>query len=192
MCLLGTSGSSEVISVPHGKMLDIPMSHVAWLSVVVIQALIHYFVFGMRRVRIQKEEEPVYETLSLSTNDSFADLDSDPVPVTVPTQDALTAAAAAASSSYLAYIDNDDLSEEDNPFLSTEPSTAMSSFSSIVPPCSPRVVSHLIDPSPYELMQTGKDILRVSLEFLVVRSDLHKFKSFECLPHHFFATFLLP
>jgi hypothetical protein len=50
-------------------MIEVPLSIVAWVSVVVVQALIHFVVFGARRERIQQDEDTVLEeSLSLATN----------------------------------------------------------------------------------------------------------------------------
>jgi hypothetical protein len=60
-------------------MLEVYTSTVAWISVVVVQALMHYFVFGARRERIQKqvEAELLNESLSFSTSEGSIDLDTD-------------------------------------------------------------------------------------------------------------------
>lgn len=68
-------------------MFDIPLSIVAWISVVLVQAVVHYVVFGARRARIQHEEDLVLEeSLSLATNDSSLDTADD----TASLADALT------------------------------------------------------------------------------------------------------
>jgi hypothetical protein len=55
-------------------MIEIPLSIVAWLSVVLVQAVIHYVVLGARRNRIQHEEDLVLEeSLSLATNEGSQD-----------------------------------------------------------------------------------------------------------------------
>ena len=57
-------------------MLDIPLSIVAWISVVLVQAVVHYFVFGARRARMQHEEDLMLEeSLSLATNEGSTDTD---------------------------------------------------------------------------------------------------------------------
>ena len=59
-------------------MLDIPLSIVAWISVVLVQAVVHYFVFGARRARMQHEEDLVLEeSLSLATNEGSTDTADD-------------------------------------------------------------------------------------------------------------------
>ena len=53
-----------------------PLSTVAWISVVLVQAIVHYVVFGARRARMQHEEELVLgESLSLATNEGEASMD---------------------------------------------------------------------------------------------------------------------
>lgn len=55
-------------------MIEIPLSIVAWISVVLVQAVLHYVVLGARRDRIQHEEDLVLEeSLSLATNESSLD-----------------------------------------------------------------------------------------------------------------------
>jgi hypothetical protein len=57
-------------------MLEVSISIVAWISVVVIQALFHYFVFGARKERmIQQETEAVLtESFSFTTSDSYSSI----------------------------------------------------------------------------------------------------------------------
>jgi Tfp pilus assembly protein FimV len=55
-------------------MIEIPLSIVAWVSVVVVQAVIHFVVFAARRERIQQDEDIVLEeSLSLATNEGSLD-----------------------------------------------------------------------------------------------------------------------
>eukprot|EP00339_Tiarina_fusa_P028380 CAMPEP_0117035880 /NCGR_PEP_ID=MMETSP0472-20121206/25460_1 /TAXON_ID=693140 ORGANISM="Tiarina fusus, Strain LIS" /NCGR_SAMPLE_ID=MMETSP0472 /ASSEMBLY_ACC=CAM_ASM_000603 /LENGTH=130 /DNA_ID=CAMNT_0004745491 /DNA_START=156 /DNA_END=548 /DNA_ORIENTATION=- len=55
-------------------MAEIPLSIVAWVSVVLLQAVIHYVILGARRGRIQEEEDMVLEEcLSLSTTEGSTD-----------------------------------------------------------------------------------------------------------------------
>jgi hypothetical protein len=55
-------------------MIEIPLSIVAWISVVLVQAIVHYVILGGRRGRIQEEEDMVLEEcLSLSTTDGSMD-----------------------------------------------------------------------------------------------------------------------
>uniref|UniRef100_A0A7S4AWX5 Uncharacterized protein n=1 Tax=Pseudo-nitzschia australis TaxID=44445 RepID=A0A7S4AWX5_9STRA len=60
-------------------MLEVSTSTVAWISVVIVQFLIHYFIFGARRERIIQETETVLleESLSFSTNEGSMDSDFD-------------------------------------------------------------------------------------------------------------------
>ena len=60
-------------------MLEVCTSTMAWISVVVIQAFIHYFVLGARRDRIHKEAEAAFleDSLSYSSNDGSFGSDSD-------------------------------------------------------------------------------------------------------------------
>jgi len=71
-------------------MLEICTSTVAWISVVIIQAFLHFFVLGARRDRIQKETEAALleDNLSFTSNEvSFgSDLDMMNIPET-PTGD---------------------------------------------------------------------------------------------------------
>lgn len=56
--------------------MEISLSTIAWVSVVLVQALVHYLVFGARQERLQQEKEQaalVEESLSLATNESFVD-----------------------------------------------------------------------------------------------------------------------
>jgi hypothetical protein len=55
-------------------MIEIPLSIFAWISVVLVQAVIHYLVLGSRRDRIQHEADLVLEeSLSLATNEGSLD-----------------------------------------------------------------------------------------------------------------------
>ena len=48
--------------------MEIPLTIVAWISVVVIQAIVHYLILGKRRERYQHEEDKIaMEEMSLST-----------------------------------------------------------------------------------------------------------------------------
>eukprot|EP00980_Cylindrotheca_fusiformis_P002801 scaffold672_cov126-Cylindrotheca_fusiformis.AAC.2 len=60
-------------------MIDVPLSAVAWLSVVLIQAVLHYFVLGYRRRRIDQvaEDLALEESLSLAETLSLADTSDD-------------------------------------------------------------------------------------------------------------------
>jgi hypothetical protein len=55
-------------------MAEISLSIVAWISVVLIQAILHYVILGARRERIQKEEDMVLEEcLSLAATEGSMD-----------------------------------------------------------------------------------------------------------------------
>ena len=60
-------------------MFEVSTSTVAWISVVIVQFLIHYVIFGARRERIHQETEAVLleENLSFSTNDGSMESDFD-------------------------------------------------------------------------------------------------------------------
>jgi hypothetical protein len=61
------------------EMMEIPLSTVAWISVVLVQAIVHYMVFGARRARIQQEEDMVLEeSLSLATTEGSMDTFDEP------------------------------------------------------------------------------------------------------------------
>jgi hypothetical protein len=60
-------------------MIELPLSVVAWISVVLVQALLHYVVLGARRGRSvggKYEDEAVEECLSLATADTTDDTDA--------------------------------------------------------------------------------------------------------------------
>jgi hypothetical protein len=60
-------------------MIELSLSVIAWLSVVVVQAVIHYVVLGSRRglaVGPIGEESLLEECLSLATVDTFDEVDS--------------------------------------------------------------------------------------------------------------------
>lgn len=160
-------------------MIELPISIVAWLTVVIVQAVIHFIVFGARRERLQKEEEAMFETLSLSTSESFTDFDAATSSVEQMTPRAYNgfenrmvaaAAVAAAASSSSSLLDVEDEDEEDDIIwldrataaaAATDASDALNnSFSS-----SAMLLEDdddlIVQPSPYYLMQTGKDIFRV-------------------------------
>jgi hypothetical protein len=156
-------------------MIELPISIVAWLAVVIVQAVIHFIVFGARRERIQKEEEEaMFETLSLSTSESFSELDASQtdLPSIHRFEDQMVAAAvaAAAASSSSLLVDAEE-EEEDYIILpaermTTDPSDLLNStFASILDEDDDD--DSIMTPSPYSLMQTGKDILRVSFHIVV-------------------------
>jgi hypothetical protein len=60
-------------------MIEITLSIVAWVSVVLVQAIVHYVVLGSRRGRVSilhEEDLVLEESLSLATNDTAEDSDS--------------------------------------------------------------------------------------------------------------------
>jgi hypothetical protein len=65
------------------KMTDVPLSAIAWISVVLIQAVLHYFVLGYRRRRVEQEAEDLAleESLSLAETLSLADTSDDSVSI---------------------------------------------------------------------------------------------------------------
>jgi hypothetical protein len=130
-------------------MIEVPISisMIAWISVVVVQALIHFVVFGVRRERIQQEEEAALEeTLSLTTSESFTENEFDQITETTASTRAVT------SSSFGIH---------DIRFRSKEHS--MSSTS----PCRSSLTGTLdfqaliVEPSPHYLMQTGTELFKV-------------------------------
>jgi hypothetical protein len=152
-------------------MIELPMSIVAWLAVVIVQAVIHFVVLGARRERLQKEEEVVFETLSLSTSESFTDFDATTTSVAdQPTpnsrfenQVAVAVAAAASSSSLLEMVNEEDeiLLLDKTAAVNVSDPLINSPFSSAAILVDDNDVDLIVEPSPYYLMQTGKDILRV-------------------------------
>jgi hypothetical protein len=54
-------------------MIDVPLSMVAWVTVVLVQALVHYVVLGARRQR--QQDDKLEETLSLVSNEGSLDDD---------------------------------------------------------------------------------------------------------------------
>jgi len=126
-------------------MLEVSISIIAWISVVVIQACFHYFVFGARKERmIQQETDAVLEeSFSFNTNESSMEIELDPA----------TSAPNTPTSA---------------PF---PPSYSISSLSSITKPLSStestvylqRCNSTSYEESQIYLMQTGSEMLKVRL-----------------------------
>eukprot|EP00934_Nitzschia_sp_Nitz4_P004329 Nitzschia sp. Nitz4//scaffold114_size70088//27012//27510//NITZ4_005977-RA/size70088-augustus-gene-0.4-mRNA-1//1//CDS//3329533423//4319//frame0 len=57
-------------------MIELPLSVLAWISVVVVQAMIHYLVLGPRRQRARSlEADALEESLSLATQDTDESID---------------------------------------------------------------------------------------------------------------------
>lgn len=140
--------------------MELPISIVAWLTVVVVQAVIHFIVFGARRERIQQEEEALFETLSLTTSESFttaATMDADAVSSQQRVEQYFRETTMVSSSSLL----DDSVDDEDDILvLERTAADAPDAWES-----SWRLEDDddlIVEPSPYFLMQTGKDILRVS------------------------------
>mmetsp|Transcript_96115 Transcript_96115/g.277569 ORF Transcript_96115/g.277569 Transcript_96115/m.277569 type:complete len:126 (-) Transcript_96115:364-741(-) len=59
-------------------MIDLPLSVIAWLSVIVVQAVIHYVVLGSRRPQTvgNPVEDEMEETMSLATAETLDDADA--------------------------------------------------------------------------------------------------------------------
>jgi len=60
-------------------MIDLPLSVMAWLSVVIVQAVVHFIVLGARQGRavVPSEEEPMLqECLSMATDDAADENDT--------------------------------------------------------------------------------------------------------------------
>lgn len=117
----------------------------------------------------------MFETLSLSTSESFSELDASQtdLPSIHRFEDQMVAAAvaAAAASSSSLLVDAEEEEEEDYIILpaermTTDPSDLLNStFASILDEDDDD--DSIMTPSPYSLMQTGKDILRVSFHIVV-------------------------
>jgi hypothetical protein len=172
-------------------MIELPLSIIAWLAVVIVQAVVHFIVFGVRRERLQKEEEALFETLSLSTSESFTDFDATTTTTTSAAEQpiaknrfensmaavAAAAVAASSSSSLLLEMEDDDHEEDEIVLMDDreavvnvhDPSNS-SSFPSVSLLVDDDETDLIVEPSPYYLMQTGKDILRVSSIGLMIYS----------------------
>ena len=68
-------------------MLELSSSTMAWISLVVVQAFIHYFMIGARRERINKETEAmiIEESLSYSGESIESDMNYPNTPTGEPT-----------------------------------------------------------------------------------------------------------
>jgi hypothetical protein len=77
--------------VTERKMTDVPLSAVAWICVVLVQAVLHYFVLGHRRRRVEQEVEDLAleESLSLAETLSLADTSDDSASIADVLADAL-------------------------------------------------------------------------------------------------------
>mmetsp|Transcript_8134 Transcript_8134/g.12875 ORF Transcript_8134/g.12875 Transcript_8134/m.12875 type:complete len:146 (+) Transcript_8134:85-522(+) len=136
--------------------MEIPLSIAAWVSVVLIQAIIHYVVFGVRRERIQEqqEEEAVFETVSLSTSESFTEHELEPSNIV---ENVVAAAAQGIG------VNEAPKSSSVAPISVHSPASSSRKTLS-----STRNETLVIEPSPHFLMQTGNDLLKsCSLENLV-------------------------
>lgn len=77
-------GLSLCILIPvyllrNHNMFELPLSVVAWISVVLVQAIVHFVVLGARRggsIGSIVEDPALEECLSLATNDTADDVDS--------------------------------------------------------------------------------------------------------------------
>ena len=60
-------------------MIGISLEVVAWVSVVLVQAILHFVVLGARRERIQRDDEDIIieESLSLATSECDCSLHAD-------------------------------------------------------------------------------------------------------------------
>ena len=153
-------------------MIEVPISIISWVFVVGFQAIVHFFIFGARRERIQQEGEAKYETLSVtSRSESFTDhgVDGDQHPIEAVAaincnlhmlDNQAMAVAAASSSSLLYYGDDDEEDDEEDDIIIADKtmngSFRMGSFSM------DNGTEIVVEPPPDSLMQTGEDILRVS------------------------------
>lgn len=70
---------SKFISLSIVRMIELPLSVVAWISVVLVQAVVHYVVLGSRRrqtVGGNEDDATLEECLSLATVETTEDSDS--------------------------------------------------------------------------------------------------------------------
>lgn len=124
------------------------------MSVVLVQALIHYVVFGVRRERIQQEEEAVLEeSLSLSTNDSFVEAELEPHTSESTSSDP-SSPARSASPVFAIQHNVHVLKTASSPNSSIAPHM-------ISPRCSMLGDAMVFEPSPLYLTQTGTEMLKV-------------------------------
>lgn len=149
--------------VPYvNGMIEVPISIVAWVSVVLVQALIHYVVFGARRERIQQEEEAVLEeavleeSLSLSTNESFMEVEPESGSVANKSSSPPTFARPSSPTFDIQSVHSS--------------KTTLSPVSSMIPHRCSASASMLgetmtFEQSPFYLTQTGTELLKVSVPF---------------------------
>mmetsp|Transcript_59871 Transcript_59871/g.66924 ORF Transcript_59871/g.66924 Transcript_59871/m.66924 type:complete len:140 (-) Transcript_59871:104-523(-) len=122
-------------------MLEVSISIVAWISVVVIQACVHYFVFGARKERMIQETDAVLEeSFSFTTNESSMEIELDPA-TSVPNTPTSAPFAPSYSISTLSSIKN--------PLSSTESTVYLQ-----------RCNSTSYEESQIYLMQTGSEMLK--------------------------------
>ena len=139
-------------------MLEVSISIVAWISVVVIQALFHYFVFGARKERlIQQETEAVLEeNFSFTTSDSYSsivetELDTE----IISASNTPTSAPYFPSSSIIA-----------SSFKQSETATRSTTTTHLLPSAERTFYLKLskseeLDNSEFYMMQTGSEMLKV-------------------------------
>jgi hypothetical protein len=139
-------------------MIEIPLSMIAWISVVLIQAIVHYVVFGVRRERIQQEEEALFETLSLSTSESFAEHEATDLSSSLDHHLGVvdrSASPSRRSSSSFPHHDEYTILRTTAPDVLHSPTSSRSTLSFDK--------NLIIDPPSFSLMQTGSDIIKVRL-----------------------------
>lgn len=125
-------------------MLEVCASTVAWISVVVVQALVHYFVFGARRERI--DEVLLEESLSsVGSIESEFDIINTP---NTPTGDP--------SFSSISYVSLDPQDGNLTSKFETVPSTSTRHEVSIN--LSETDIARKV---PFYLMETGTEVLKV-------------------------------
>jgi hypothetical protein len=128
-------------------MLEVYASTIAWISVVVVQALVHYFVFGARRERI--DEVLLEESLSLSTSVGSIDSEFDIINTpNTPTGDP--------SFSSISYVSLDRHDGNLTSKFEIVPSTSTRHEASIN--LNETDVARKV---PFYLMQTGTEVLKV-------------------------------
>jgi len=127
-------------------MLEVCASTVAWISVVVVQALVHYFVFGARRERI--DEVLLEESLSLSASVGSIESEFDIINTpNTPTGDP--------SFSSISYVSLDPQDGNLTSKFETVPSTSTRHEVSIN-----LSETDIARKAPFYLMQTGTEVLK--------------------------------
>jgi len=121
--------------------MEVSISIVAWISVVVIQACVHYFVFGARKERMIQETDAVLEeSFSFTTNESSMEIELDQA-TSVPNTPTSSPFAPSYSISTLSSIQNPLSSTESTVYLQQCNSTSY-------------------EESQIYLMQTGSEMLK--------------------------------